>query len=293
MPSLTPDQYAQLLAQFQAGNYNLNSSGFAPTGVVHSGEDAGNPSQLLGFGGNFSGLNPGSRYDLYGANGDYSGQRQVDNGGSAADLLKSTISDNAEGVALLAALYGAGSLVNGGFLGFGGGAGEAGAGAGGTDIFGGNGMATGFTDTGTAGGALDTAYAGSGALTGANGLVSPELASTAATTGLTNAVKSAIPSGVSSLLGPAATLLGAAAGSQGQNKSQTSQQDIPEWLKPYVTGQGGLLQGAQSLFQQQTAPGALPGYGQMQQVGMGLLSQPIAGNGYQQFANMPRFGTPR
>jgi hypothetical protein len=287
MPSLTPDQYAQLLAQFQAGNYNLNSSGFAPTGVVHSGEDAGNPSQLLGFGGNFSGLNPGSRYDLYGANGDYSGQRQVDNGGSAADLLKSTISDNAEGAALLAALYGAGSLVNGGFLGFGGGAGEAGAGAGGTDIFGGNGMATGFTDTGTAGGALDTAYAGSGALTGATGMVSPELATTTGSS-LLNTVKNAVPSGLGSLLGPAATLLGAAAGSQPQQKNETTTKDIPEALKPYVYGQGGLLPSAQSLFQQQIANPQ--GWQQMSQTGLGLLSQPIAGNGYAQFAAMPRFG---
>jgi hypothetical protein len=275
------------MQQYLANNYGLNESGFAPTAVVHAGEDAGNPSQLLGFTGNFSGLNPGSTYDLYGTGGDYAGQRKVENGGSVGDLIKSTISDNAEGAALLAALYGAGSLINGGFLGFGGGAGEAGAGAGGTDIFGGNGMATGFTDTGTAGGALDTAYAGSGALTGATGMVSPELATTMGS-GLLNTVKNAVPSGLGSLLGPAATLLGAAAGSQPQQTTQSTTRDIPEALKPYVYGQGGLVPSAQSLFQQQIAHPEE--WQKISTQGLGLLSQPIAGNGYAQFAAMPRFG---
>jgi hypothetical protein len=144
-----------------------------------------------------------------------------------------------------------------------------GLGGGGTDIFGGNGMATGFTDSGTAGGAADAGYVGGtaglgGQVTGATGVAVPG-------------------SSFTSLLGPAASLLGAAVGSKPQTTSQTSTHELPPELKPFVYGPGGLLPGAQSLFQQQTAPGAMPGYTQMQNVGMGLLSQPIAGNGFNKF----------
>jgi hypothetical protein len=155
-----------------------------------------------------------------------------------------------------------------------GGAGMGGAG-GATDIFGGNGMATGFTDTGTAGGAsaLGDSFAGSGAVTGAAGAAGP------ASSWLSNL----IPNGAGSLLGPAASILGAVAGSKPQTTTQTQTHDIPAQLKPYVYGQGGLLDSAAKLFQQQTAPGAMPGYAQMQNVGMGLLSQPMAGNGFNRF----------
>ena len=71
--ALTPDQLAQLQAQFLAGNYNLNANGFAPTAVVHSGEDNGQPAQLLGYTGNYSGLTPGSTYHLYGTDGSDAG----------------------------------------------------------------------------------------------------------------------------------------------------------------------------------------------------------------------------
>jgi hypothetical protein len=92
------------------------------------------------------------------------------------------------------------------------------------------------------------------------------------------------------LLGPAATLAGALAGTQGVKKTETTTQQMNPQLQPYVFGQNGLLNGAQGLFQQQTAPGAMPGYGQMQNVAMGLLSQPVAQNGFSQFMARPRFG---
>jgi hypothetical protein len=289
-PQLTPELYAQLMQQYLASNYGLNESGFAPTAVVHAGEDAGNPSQLLGFTGNFSGLNPGSTYDLYGTGGDYAGQRKVENGGSVGDLLKSTISDNAEGAALLAALYGAGSLINGGFLGFGGAEGAI------DPSLAVQGNSINALDAGSAGLAANGGVAvpyGSEAAAGGGSLLSGAAgAGTAAGTvaGTAGAAAGAggLLSGAGSILGPAATLLGAAAGSQPQQTSQSTTRDIPEALKPYVYGQGGLLPSAQNLFQQQIANPQ--GWQQMSQTGLGLLSQPIAGNGYAQFAAMPRFG---
>lgn len=85
-------------------------------------------------------------------------------------------------------------------------------------------------------------------------------------------------------LGIGASLLGAAAGAQGQNAEQSSTRDIPEWLKPYaqkVLGYGG------SLLDQQMQPGAMAGFDQMKSAGQGLLGQPIAGNGTSLFPARP------
>jgi hypothetical protein len=97
-------------------------------------------------------------------------------------------------------------------------------------------------------------------------------------------------SGAGGLLGPAATLLGALGGAKGQTGIETMTHDLPPEMKGYVYGEGGLMPGAMGLFQQQTAPGAMPGYAQMRNVGMGLLQQPMAGNGFAQFQQRPRFG---
>lgn len=85
---------------------------------------------------------------------------------------------------------------------------------------------------------------------------------------------------LSKWLGPAATLLGAAAGAKGQEKSETTSKDIPEWLKPSVNK---LLGYSGNLLDQQMAPGALQGFTDMQSVGRNLLSQPVAGNGFSRF----------
>lgn len=90
-------------------------------------------------------------------------------------------------------------------------------------------------------------------------------------------------SGLSGLLGPAATLLGGAAGAQGQSASTTTAKELPDYLKPYVTGTDGILSKANSLLQQQTAPGALAGFDQMKALGMNLLNQPIRQNGFNLF----------
>ena len=138
---------------------------------------------------------------------------------------------------------------------------------------------------------MPTAMSGIGAWDGAlstslSGAYGPAGLATAAGGGST-AAGAAGAAGASSLLGPAATLLGAAAGAQGQQNEQNTTKDIPEWLKPYVQKQLGYASG---LLDTQMAPGYMQGYDQMRTRGQGLLSQPIAGNGFAQFQAMPRFG---
>lgn len=90
-------------------------------------------------------------------------------------------------------------------------------------------------------------------------------------------------SGASKYLGPAATVLGGLAGSQGQKTSQTSERKTDPRVDPYLFGDGtnpGLLGYTQQLLARQMAPGGLAGYDQMQQVGQGLLRAPVAGNGF-------------
>lgn len=127
--------------------------------------------------------------------------------------------------------------------------------------------------------AWDAAY------TSAGGLLAPAAgtAAGAAGTAAGTAGAAGATSGLSSLLGPAATVLGGLAGAQGQKSEQTTAKDIPEWLKPYVTGNDGLLAKTNSLLQQQTAPGALAGFDQMKTLGMNLLNQPIRPNGFNLF----------
>jgi hypothetical protein len=80
-------------------------------------------------------------------------------------------------------------------------------------------------------------------------------------------------------LGVGSTLLGGLAGSQGQESSQTTQRDIPEWLKPYITGANGILPAAQSLLQQQQ--GYVPQNSEtLRNTGLGLLGRGIAPNPY-------------
>lgn len=79
------------------------------------------------------------------------------------------------------------------------------------------------------------------------------------------------------------TALGAAAGSQGQSGSSTAQRDIPEWLKPYVTGSGGVLDRARGLLEQQSAPEYQQAYNAMRTQGQGLLNTPQLGNGFDRF----------
>jgi hypothetical protein len=124
----------------------------------------------------------------------------------------------------------------------------------------------------TAGGA---GAAGAGGATTAMGAGAG--ATTAATTG-GSTLSSLLPSGVSSYLGPAATIIGGLLGSQGRESSQTTARDIPEWLKPYVLGNQGLLAQAAQRYQASQSPENQQMQQALRNQTMGLLSRPIAGN---------------
>jgi hypothetical protein len=82
------------------------------------------------------------------------------------------------------------------------------------------------------------------------------------------------------------SLLGGAMGSHGVQTSSTTQRTIDPRMVPYVYGDAnnpGILQRTQGLLSQQFAPGAMQGYTDMQNVGRGLLNQPVAGNGFNRF----------
>lgn len=153
----------------------------------------------------------------------------------------------------------------------------------------------GFTDGGTAGGALDTAYAGGGGMGAGGGLttvshgvapLAPEVAASIpgplSTIGAGSALGGAgsLLGQAGSLLGPAAAVLGAAAGAQGQENTTTNSRDPWAPMQPYILG---LLNDSNTLRQQQQPLANEAGALLMNQ-GRGLLNQPIAGNGFQQFA---------
>lgn len=93
-------------------------------------------------------------------------------------------------------------------------------------------------------------------------------------------------SGIGSFLKGNAGLLaagaGALAGAQGNQQSATQTKSMPEWLRPYYTGDGGLLNLTQAQLQRSQSPEALQGWQNIAQRGQGLLSMPIAPNGYAQ-----------
>ena len=151
-------------------------------------------------------------------------------------------------------------------------------------------FATGFTDAGTAGGALDTAYTAGTAGTAFTG--APALAETLAPgampggssllSGATAAAKAAAGSG---LLGPALTAVGAVLGSKGNKQTSTSQHQMDPRLNGAVfDGPNALVPQTQNLLTQQMSPARQQGYLDMQKYGQGLLSQPIAGNGFSKFS---------
>jgi hypothetical protein len=182
----------------------------------------------------------------------------------------------AAGAAGAGAGAGAGGMVNGAFLGEGiasgigawdGAMAAAGAGAGGAGAAGAAGGGGGI-----GGGVGNGAFLGEGV---ASGVPAWDAAATAAGSG--GGLLSSL-GGAKNLLGIGSTLLGAAAGAKGQDASSTTSKDIPEWLKPYITGNNGLLSQTQQQLTASRSPERMAQWDQMRNVGMGLLNQPIAGN---------------
>lgn len=84
------------------------------------------------------------------------------------------------------------------------------------------------------------------------------------------------------------SLLGGALGSHGTQTTTSTQRTIDPRMVPYVYGDGtannpGILGYTSGLLHSQMQPGALQGYTDMQNVGRGLLNQPVAGNGFNRF----------
>ena len=122
---------------------------------------------------------------------------------------------------------------------------------------------TAATGGGAAAGGAGAAAGGAGAATAAGGA----------------AAGGSLLSGAGSLLGPAATVLGAVAGGQG-TPGQTTEKRMDPRLDQYVYGD--LMPKVQGLLNTQM-PMAQQAGQQMRQIGGGLLSAPIAGNGFNMF----------
>ena len=131
---------------------------------------------------------------------------------------------------------------------------------------------------GTNGSYLSNLVSGSGDL-GSRLMGGTGAGSAGAGGGAANAAANAAGKG-NSLLGLGASLLGAASGAEGQQGESSQTKDIPSWLKPYVQKNLGYASG---LLDKQMAPGAMPGYEAMRNTGMGLLSTPQMGNGFNRF----------
>lgn len=96
-----------------------------------------------------------------------------------------------------------------------------------------------------------------------------------------NGPSSLLPDSMKGLLGPAATLLGAAAGAQGKDASQSQTKKMDPRLEEFVYGD--LLPRTKGLLAEEMSPERRAQWNQMRGVGMGLLSQPVAGNAFDRF----------
>ena len=218
--------------------------------------------------------------------------------GAAAGGGYGAVGGGAEGYAGLdagsASSLGGGASINGGAaLGTGAGYGT----AGGTvaDLAGAGGDGTGSGGYGMDGGTnmpWESDFQGTGAISGADaipGAGTVDLGSI--TSGNGNWLSSLIDSvgGSNSGYGRILTsLLGGALGSHGTQTTTSTQRTIDPRMVPYVYGDGtannpGILGYTSGLLHSQMQPGALQGYTDMQNVGRGLLNQPVAGNGFNRF----------
>jgi hypothetical protein len=228
------------------------------------------PGNVYGYGG--SAQHNGMPYDRYDASGKFLGTENFS--GLGTDGFT-------DAAALITAIAG-GAIVGGAATGaMASGAGGAGGAAGGAASAAGPGSAGWGMDLGLEGLAGATPSSGMGATlagTAGGGLA----ASGAGGSGWLSSLTNALPSGSSSLLGPAATALGGLAGAQGQESSQSSQRRTDPRVDPYLFGSGanpGLLGYTQQQLAQDMSPARQAEAAQLRSTGMGLLSQPVAGSG--------------
>lgn len=289
MANLTPEQLARLRQMMQQGGqaeyYDLASGqSFMPT--FGTGRYEGEnfiPGEVTGFRGynfapgmysdNFE-LN-GTQYDQYNAQGENTGQ------GTWEGLRKNSAMDTLAPFAMAALPFALSMFPSlGAAASFGTNPVLSGASAtGAAQALGAGGAAMG---AGGAAGAGSGAAGGSGAFLGegvASGVPAWDAAATGAGLSLSGA-GAGLLSGASKWLGPAATALGALAGSQGQKQSESSVKSMDPRMDALFYGD--LAPRVQGLLSQQM--GDQRGWQDMQNVGRGLLSMPVAGNGFSRFS---------
>jgi len=281
MASLTPEQLAALAQQFQTRKPEASYGGYnyiPKWQTQYSGQDTQLDPTISGYRryapgtGDMAGKIDGLTYEDIDASGNVTGTGTFSgiDGGSLWDY----------GPFLMLAAGMAPALL---------GAGGAGAGAGAAgEAMGASGAAMGDAGLMYAGESAATAGSlGGGYMGGAGGVGAAGAAGAgAAGAGAGGAgaaagggLSSLLPAGASSLLGPAATVLGAVAGSQG-TPGQTSERKMDPRLDQFVYGD--LMPKVQGLLASQM-PNAQRYGQQMQTIGSGLLSAPIAGNGFERF----------
>lgn len=284
MPNLTAEQ---LLRLQQIAN-PTSGSGWTPESGLGYFRDGDTVYQTGSDGSNFSydynNVKPGDEFSVYGSDGQFSNTGQFKDMGPDG-LLAGMLSDPAF-YAFLASAGAAGF----GLPGMGAESAGAGAGISGPGISTVNGMTTfGVVDPavqwgagalgGASGGAAGAAAAGGGGGSGSLGTMAPM--QPMSTAGLGSPLTPiAVGSGVGSLLGPAATALGALSGAQGQDNSQSQEKKMPPWLEEmYRNPQTGLLPMSLGLLQEQM-PLTKQNAGLLNSMGSGLVNTPQAGNGY-------------
>jgi hypothetical protein len=224
----------------------------------------------------------------------YDAQGAQDGSGQLSGIKNDGFMNTWGPFAMVGAGFGAGLLSGAGMAGAGGSGAFVGEGAssgipawdtaglGGTANAGGG---IGLTSAGTSGfspAASDAAFssATSGASPG-NYLLGSSAGMEAPAAGVSAFTKAMADAGVPSWLKIGGSLLGAALGSQGVQKTASQVSNMDPRLAPYVYD--GLLPAAKGLLQQQMQPEAQAGWKQIQNAGLGLLSSPIAPNGFAKF----------
>jgi hypothetical protein len=135
------------------------------------------------------------------------------------------------------------------------------------------------------GGALNSAVMNGGAAGGAGTLGTMGTLSTAGMPALASMPGEMATLGAGSALAPylglGATALGALAGSQGVKKDE----NVTKSMDPRMDAlfYGDLAPRVQGLLAQQMSPEAQQGWKQIQNTGLGLLTHPVAGNGFSRF----------
>jgi hypothetical protein len=307
MATLTPQQIAALQAYYGGGGSgavnpgayrDANGNIFQNNAPTPTGSDnVGSAPQSSGYLGYTDGDNHvGGSYQRFGSDGSDQGTGQFQEVNSTKDFLTAALAAVAMG-------YGLPALQGGGGAGAGAGAGSlsdldlmyAGGMDGGATLGGGasigGGSALGGGGVGMElGGNVLNGELGAGAAGGGAVETMPyqTLMEYSPTAGLETLSTSSLL-GIPSWLGPAATLLGAAAGSQPRAQSQTTQSQIDPRLANYIFGDGtggsnlGLLGQVQAQLGRSQSPERLAQNDSIRQSAIGLLGQPMAQNGFSRF----------